>query len=142
VKISNRGINLIKNFEGLRLWAYKCSGGVWTIGYGHTGPDVKQGDFISLKDADLLFLRDLERFEKAVNKFVKVPISQNQFDALVSFSFNVGIEAFKTSTLLILLNKGLFEEVPFQFERWNKAGGFTVLGLIRRRQAESNLFIE
>lgn len=140
MKISKQGINLIKNFEGLRLRAYKCSGGIWTIGFGHTGPDVKPDSFISSVVAEQLLIEDLERFEKAVNKFIKVPINQNQYDSLVSFIFNIGIGAFEKSTLLRLLNKGNYNLVPAQFKRWVHAGGRVSGGLIIRRNKEADLF--
>ncbi len=102
MKLSVNGMNHIKNWEGLRLKAYKCPAGVWTIGYGHTGPDVKPGGTITQAQADALLDKDTDDAESAVNTLVKVPLSQNQFDALVSFVFNTGIGSFKNSTLLRL----------------------------------------
>ena len=140
MKTSKNGINLIKNFEGCRLEAYKCTAGVWTIGYGHTA-GVKQGQKITKFQADALLIIDLEKFEKAVTKLVKKPITQNEFDALVSFSFNVGIGNFEKSTLLRLINMGQFELASKQFERWIYAGGKPLNGLKKRRLAEKTLFL-
>ena len=96
----------LKQWEGLRLTAYKDSGGVLTIGYGHTGPDVKAGMTITEAQAEMLLMRDLSRFEQSVERSVKVPLTDNQFGALVSFAYNVGTEAFERSTLLKKLNEG------------------------------------
>lgn len=137
---SQNGINLIKSFEGCRLEAYKDIVGVLTIGYGTTGPDVKPGMQITQEQAEIFLRRDLVKFEEAILKAVKVPLNQNQFDALVCFCYNVGSAAFRNSTLLKLLNAGHFVEAAKQFLVWNKAGGKVVLGLARRREAESNLF--
>ena len=141
MKTSKNGINLIKTYEGCRLTAYKCPAGVWTIGYGHT-TGVKQGDKITQLQADTLLIADLEKFEKAVTKLVKKPITQNEFDALVSFAFNVGIGNFEKSTLLRLINRGQFELASKQFERWIYAGGKPLTGLKKRRLAEKTLFFK
>ena len=142
MNISEKGIELLKHFEGLRLEAYKCAAGVWTIGVGHTGPEVVEGLRISEVEAEELLKKDLWRFEQAVLQRVKVPLNQNQFDALVSFSFNVGINAFSSSTLLKLLNDGADKQVvAAEFQRWNKANGKPIEGLTRRRKAESDLFL-
>ncbi|OQS41126.1 lysozyme [Chromobacterium haemolyticum] len=140
MKASNGGIKLIQGFEGLRLKAYQDSVGVWTIGYGHTGPDVTPGQVITQAQADALLARDLERFEAGVARLVKVPLNQNQFDALVCFSFNLGLGALQGSTLLRLLNAGDYAGAAVQFPRWNKAGGKELPGLTRRRAAEQSLF--
>lgn len=140
MKTSKNGINLIKNFEGCRLEAYKCPAGVWTIGYGHTA-GVKQGQKITKFQADALLIIDLEKFEKAVTKLVKKLITQNEFDALVSFTFNVGIGNFEKSTLLRLINMGQFELASKQFERWIYASGKPLNGLKKRRLAEKTLFL-
>ena len=141
MKTSKNGINLIKNYEGCRLTAYKCPAGVWTIGYGHTA-GVKQGDKITQLQADTLLTIDLQKFENAVNKAVKKPITQNEFDALVSFAFNVGTGNFEKSTLLRLVNMGQFELAAKQFERWIYAGGKPLTGLKKRRLAEKTLFLK
>ena len=139
MKISLEGLSLIKKFEGCKLQAYCCSGGVLTIGYGHTG-GVKETDVITQEEADKLLKGDVLRFEKYVEDNVKVELDQNQFDALVAWTFNLGVGNLKSSTMLKKLNNGEFESVPFEMRRWNKAGGKTLDGLIRRRQAESLLF--
>ena len=141
MKTSILGLNLIKSFEGVRLLAYKCPAGILTIGYGHTGSDVTKGKTITLNEAENLLKKDLKKYESAVNNSVKVPLNQNQFDALVSWTYNVGVGAMANSTLLKKLNAGLYHEVPTQLKRWNKASGKVLSGLVRRREAESALFI-
>jgi lysozyme len=139
MKISLEGISLIKKFEGCKLEAYKCSAGVWTIGYGHTA-DVKEGDVCTQEEAEKLLRADLFEFEKYVEDNVIVDLGQNQFDALVSWTFNLGVGNLKSSTMLKKLNNSEYKSVPFEIRRWNKAGGKTLDGLIRRRKAESLLF--
>lgn len=131
----------IKTAEGLRLTAYLDTGGVWTIGYGHTGADVREGLTIPLSEAERLLTRDLRVAENYVNGLVKVKLTQNQFDALVSFVYNVGGDAFKESTMLRLLNAGDYEGAANQFPRWNKDNGKVVNGLINRRREERELFL-
>lgn len=140
MKTASSGLTLIKNFEGLRLTAYLCPAQVWTIGFGSTGAHVKPGMTITKEQAEDLLLKDLVRFENAVHRLVKVPLTQNQFDALVSFTFNVGIGSLQKSTLLRLLNEGKYDQVGPQLMRWNKAGGKELPGLTRRRRAEADLF--
>ena len=139
--ISNEGINLIKQFEGCVLSAYKCPAGFWTIGYGHT-KNVKQGMKITKEQATNLLKDDLKTYENYVNKYVKVKLNQNQFDALVSFAFNCGGGALKSSTLLKKLNKGDYEGAANELLRWNKANGKVLAGLTRRRKAEKALFLK
>jgi lysozyme len=141
MKTSAKGIELIKKFEGFKGDAYCCPAGVLTIGYGFT-TDVKLGDKITKEEADKRLISELGYFERVIEKHVKVVLSQNQFDALVSFVFNVGEGAFKKSTLLKNLNNGLYNTVPAQLLRWNKAGKNVLAGLTRRRQAEGMLFSE
>lgn len=133
--------DLIKEAEGLELKAYLCPAQVWTIGYGHTGDDVWPGLTITLPEAEALLTSDLERFEGYVNKHVKVALSQNQFDALVSFVYNVGAQAFIDSTLLKKLNAGDYEGAADQFPRWNKSKGRVLNGLVKRRDKERKLFL-
>lgn len=140
MRTSQKGIDLIKKFEGCRLEAYKCPAGIWTIGYGHT-KGVKDGMKISWEQAEEFLREDLKIYEQAVERCVKVPLSQNQFDALVSFCYNCGGEALRTSTLLRLLNDGNYSEAGEQFLRWNKAGGRVLAGLTRRREEEQALFL-
>ncbi len=130
---------IIKEFEGLRLKAYKCPAGVLTIGYGHT-KGVKVNQSISEKEADRLFSQDIKEFEGYVDRFVKVKLSANQHEALVSFVYNIGPGAFMHSTLLRKLNDGDYKGAQGQFIRWNKAGGKVLKGLTRRRKAEAKLF--
>lgn len=144
MRVSQKGINLIKRFEGLRLTAYKCSAGVDTIGYGHTGPEVKPGLRITEEEAEKLLWNDTESAQQTVSSFVNVKLNQNEYDALVSFTFNVGPTAFVNSTLLKLLNHGADRKVVAgEFGRWVKAGGDqAVPGLVRRREEEKKLFLE
>ena len=139
MEISQEGLSLIKKFEGCKLQSYKCAAGVWTIGYGSTN-GIEEGMEISQERADMLLLEDVEVFEKAVNELVEVPLEQNQFDSLISWTFNLGPTNLKNSTLLKVLNNKNYDEVPTQIKRWNKAGGKVIQGLIRRREAEALLF--
>ncbi|MEM9087206.1 MAG: lysozyme [Cyanobacteria bacterium P01_F01_bin.53] len=135
------GLLLIKSFEGLRLQAYRDAVGIWTIGYGTTR-GVRSGMRISEAEAEKFLQQDLNRFEKAINDAVKVPINDNQFSALVSFTYNVGSGAFRSSTLLRLLNqRQSLHTTAEQFPRWNRAGGRVLAGLTRRRNAEKALFL-
>lgn len=146
MKISEKGLNLIKEFEGLVLKPYKDAVGIPTIGYGNTY--YEDGRKVSLSDPAITEARatDLlkmvvKRYEDAINRYVQVPITQNQFDALVSFAYNVGNENVRKSTLMKLLNRKQYTEAADQLLRWNKAGGKTLRGLTRRRQAERTLFL-
>lgn len=141
MKTSDLGIALIKSFEGLRLKAYKDIVGVPTIGYGSTH-GVTMGDEITEAEAEAMLLEDLKEYEDCVNQCVTVEITQTEFDALVSFAYNLGCGALRSSTLLKLLNAGNKEAAAQQFRRWNKAGGVEVAGLTRRRLAEADLFME
>jgi lysozyme len=140
MKLSPNGLKLIKTFEGLRLTAYRDVVGVWTVGYGSTGPHVHEGLNITEEYAEELLLDDLERFEDGVEQAVTRPMTQGQFDALVSFSFNLGLGNLRQSTLLRKFNAGDIEGAAFEFKRWNRAGGREYNGLIRRRAAEEALF--
>lgn len=140
MKVNSRGLQLIKHFEGLFLQAYLCPAEVLTIGYGHTA-DVQPGDVITPEQADTFLLEDVSASERAVNRFVTVPLTQNQFDALVSFVFNLGGHNFKSSTLLRKLNAGDYTGAAEEFPRWVNAGGKQLSGLIRRREAEKALFL-
>jgi lysozyme len=139
-KYSAAGLELTKQFEGLELKAYQDSVGVWTIGYGHTGPDVKEGLTITEEQAGVLLAADVAWAVTCVNKSVKAKINQNQFDAMVDFVFNLGCASLVQSTLLRMVNAGDFDGAAKQFLRWNKAGGKVVRGLTKRRQAETDLF--
>lgn len=143
---SQTGINLIKGFEGKRLTAYDDSVGVWTIGYGTikypNGIRVKKGDTCTELQAENYLKSDLVKFENAINRLVKVPLNQNQFDALASFTYNLGETNLSKSTLLRKLNAKDYKGAADQFLVWNKAGGKVMNGLVRRREAERNLFLK
>lgn len=141
MEISQKGIDLIKQFEGCRLTVYRCPAGVLTIGYGHTGADVKEGQTITQEQAEKFLRSDLVVHCNNVSGLVKVPLNQNQFDALVSFEYNIGYGNFKSSTLLRLLNQGDYKGAAEQFKRWRYANGKVLSGLITRRQKEKDLFI-
>ncbi|MBT2116403.1 lysozyme [Dyella sp. LX-66] len=135
------GVALIKQFEGLRTCAYLDAAGIWTIGYGHTGEEVRSGLRIDATQADVLLREDLGSAEEAVRAWVTQALAQASFDALVSFVFNVGATAFAGSTLLRKLNDGDMEGAAAEFERWRYAGGRVLPGLLRRRIAERTLFL-
>lgn len=142
--INLNGITLIKHFEGLYLKAYQDSVGVWTIGWGHTGlthrdGTVKAGRVITEAEAEKLLRHDMDFFEGRVVKYVKVPLNDNEFAALVSWDFNTG--GLVDSTLLRKLNAGDRAGAADELLRWNKAGGKTLAGLTRRRKSERNLFL-
>ena len=140
MKISDEGLALIKSFEGLRLEAYMPTpDDVPTIGYGHT-KGVQMGDSCTEEQATEWLREDCADAEECVNKFVRVPLAQNEFDALVSLTFNIGCGAFKGSTLLKLLNNADYDGAAAQFPRWSKQAGNTLAGLVRRREAERRMF--
>lgn len=131
--------SIIKECEGLYLKSYLCPADVWTIGYGHT-KGVKPKQVITEEQANQYLLDDLQVSLGAVNRLVKVKLSQNQFDALVSFTFNLGQGALAGSTLLRKLNSGDYEGAANEFPKWNGAGGKVLAGLVRRRKMEQDLF--
>jgi len=137
---SEKGFALTKSFEGLRLEAYRDCAGVWTVGYGHTGPGVVEDMTVNDAEAEVLLLADLEDAVACVNRKVIVAISQSQFDAMVDFCFNAGRGNFLQSTLLRKVNTGDFDGAAAQFGLWVHAGGEVVAGLVRRRKAEAELF--
>jgi len=139
MKISEQGLELIKHFEGCELEAYKCAAGVWTIGYGHIKTAV-EGKVITQEEADNLLVEEIIEYEDYVRAAVEVPLKQYQFDALVSWTFNLGNGNLNASTMLKVLNAGDYEGIPAQMARWNKAGGKVLEGLKRRREAEGNMF--
>ena len=139
MKTSEEGKALIKKFEGCELKAYLCPAQVWTIGYGHTA-SVKEGDVCTQEDADRMLAEDLEEFEGYVREAVSVPLEQNEFDALVAWTYNLGPGNLRSSTMLKQLNDSKFEDVPSEMRRWNKSGGKVLDGLVRRREAEALLF--
>lgn len=146
-QVNQAGIDLVKSFEGLKLEAYRCPAGVWTIGYGHTGADVKPGLKIAEQDAEQLLQNDLNQCGIAVEKLVKVALTDNQFAALVSFAFNAGAGNLASSTLLKRLNADDYQCVPSELSKWVKATDphtkekITLPGLVKRRAAEGILFL-
>ena len=139
--LSSAGLNMIEKYEGLYLNAYQDPGaGIWTIGYGHTGSDVKPGQTITKAEAEQLLKKDVAGAEKDVRNLVKVPLTQGQFDALVSFTFNLGAGALKSSTLLKKLNAGDYAGAQAEFGKWVHAGGKVLPGLVARRQEEATMF--
>jgi len=139
MNISQEGISLIKKFEGCELEAYKCAAGVWTIGYGHT-KDVKENDVITKEEAESMLVHELQEYCNDVDIAVKVDLKQNEFDSLVSWTYNLGPTNLNSSTMLRVLNEGKHDEVPAQMKRWNKANGQVKEGLVRRREAEALMF--
>ena len=139
-KPSQQGIDLIKEFEGFRANPYSDTGGVWTIGFGHTKGITKNSPSISPIVAEGLLRIDVAHAEKAVQEIVLVPLSQSQIDALVSFTYNVGNHAFKTSTLVKKLNSGDFDGATLEFARWKYDNGVVIAGLVNRREKEALLF--
>ena len=139
-RINQAGIDLIKHFEGMMLTAYKCPAGIWTIGIGHTGPDVSEGLTITEPRAIDLLHRDLNDSETAVMQQITVPLNDNQFAALVSFTFNCGAGALNKSTLRKKLNAGEYSAVPAELMKWVRGGGKVLSGLVKRRTAEAELW--
>jgi lysozyme len=141
MKLGKQGIELIKSFEGCKLKVYLDAVGLPTIGYGHL---IKPGESftkITQKEAEDLLKSDAQIFVDGVNKLLEVNVTQNQFDALVSIAFNIGLGNLKSSTLLRLVNAGDYKGAADQFPRWNKAGGKVLNGLTKRRNAERDLFM-
>ena len=141
MKTSAVGVELIKRFEGFRYKSYLCSAGVCTIGYGHT-KNVKPLQTITHEQALKYLAEDISEVEKSLDKLVTVELKQNEYDALVSFVFNVGVGAFSKSTLLRKLNAGDLKSVPNEMRKWVYAGGRMLDGLVKRRNAEADLFIK
>lgn len=140
MKINEAGLNLIKSFEGLKLKAYKCPAGIWTIGYGSTGKDVVEGLQWTQAQAEERLKADIAKFEEGVSKALLLPATSNQFSAMVCFAYNVGLGNFRSSTLLRCFNKHNADGAALEFMKWTKAGGVELPGLVRRRKAESDLF--
>ena len=139
MKISAEGLALIKKFEGCELEAYQDAVGVWTIGYGHI-KGVKEGMTITKEQAEEMLLEELVEYENYVLEAVNHQLDQCMFDALVSWTYNLGPSNLNASTMLKVLNAGDYDGVPEQIKRWNKAGGKVLTGLVRRREAEALLF--
>ena len=142
-KFSEWGVDcakpLIRRFEGLRLKAYRCPADVWTIGYGHTS-GVREGQIIDEIAAELLLDADLKFFAVQMAPLIKVPVTEGQAGAMLSFAFNVGVGSFRRSTLLRLLNEGKPLNAAYEFKKWKYAAGRELPGLVRRREAEAALF--
>jgi len=136
---SKSGLSLTESFEGCRLTAYQDSVGKWTIGFGHTA-NVQPGDTCTPDQAEAMLIADTAWAVAYVNHIVTSALSQGEFDALVDFTFNLGVGNFRSSTLLSLVNKGDMADAANEFEKWDKAGGVEVAGLLRRRQAEEQEF--
>lgn len=141
MKTSQEGLELLQDLEGTRYIGYLDSGGVPTNGVGHTGDDVYVGQKVDQSQVLKWLAEDVQEAEDAVNTLVKVPLTQNQFDALVSLVFNIGAEAFSDSTLLRKLNAGDYAGAAKQFIRWNKDNGKTISGLTKRRILEQSVFL-
>ena len=145
-QITAEGLAMIKHFEGLRTTAYQDSVGVWTIGYGHTSmagpPMVYPGMVITAAEAEAILQQDLDIFERGVSQALTVTTHENQFSAMVSFAFNVGLSAYRNSTLLRKHNAGDFVGAANEFPRWVYADGQVLPGLVRRREAERALYIK
>jgi len=143
-QINAQGLDHIKRWEGLRLRAYLCPGGAWTIGYGHTtaagAPAVVKGMVIDEQQAEALLLQDLQHYEAAVARLISAPLADNQFSALVSFAYNIGAAAFAKSRLPALINAGHYQAVPGELMRYVYAGGKRLEGLVNRRAAEAGLW--
>lgn len=145
MSVPQAAINIIKRYEGLRLEAYKCPAGVWTVGYGSTqlnGKPVKQGDKLTLQQAEELLKKEADNFRIRIAPFIKVSVNENQLSALISLAFNIGVTAFKNSTLLRKLNGKDYFGAADQFLVWTKANGRELLGLKRRREEERALFLK
>jgi lysozyme len=139
--INQKGLDLIKSFEGCKLKAYQDIRGIWTIGYGHTGSEVKEGMEITQEQADGLLKENLHYFENGVDHFTSEPLNENQFSAMVCFSYNCGLGSLVHSSILKCVNAGDFQGAADSFLLWNKSGGMEVPGLTRRREAERELFL-
>ena len=143
MRISNKGRDFIKGFEALRLVAYPdpgTGGKPWTIGWGHT-KGVKQGDCITQEQAEQFLSDDLAVFELTANSAIKRPMTQNQFDAMVSLAFNIGGSAFAGSTLVKKFNAGDAKGAADEFPKWKNSGGKVMPGLVKRRAAERETFL-
>lgn len=141
MRTSETGRKAIQAFEGCRLTAYRCQAGVLTVGYGHTGPDVRAGTTITQEHAELLLANGLGRFERCVTDAVAKTLHQHEFDALVSLAFNIGTKAFVDSTLVRKLNAGDYRGAAAQFTVWHNAAGAFNPGLLGRRTRELLTFV-
>lgn len=140
MQYSKKGLQLTESFESCRLTAYQDVRGIWTIGWGHVGPEVVEGLTWTQSQADSQLVMDIQFAENMVNKYVTVTLTQGEFDALVDFAFNLGTNALKGSTLLKLVNANDMTDAINQFQLWDHASGKVVAGLLRRRLAEAQEF--
>jgi len=141
MKIGKKGIDLIKHFEGFSPTVYRCAAGVPTLGYGSTHGITMDTPPITEKEGLELLMYDISKFERAVDRLIKVPLTQGQYDSLVSFSFNLVSGALQSSTLRRKLNRSEYESAADEFPKWVFAGGRKLKGLIRRRYAERELYL-
>jgi|ERR1700677_215436 len=139
MQYSKTGLALTESFEGCKLAAYQDSKGVWTLGFGHTA-GVRAGQVCDQEQADAWLLEDVQTAVNDVNRLVSVPLTQNEFDSICDFVYNVGGGNFASSTMLKLLNAGNYSAAAEQFDRWDQAGGVVIAGLLRRREAEQSEF--
>jgi len=146
MKMTKQGLDLVKDFEGFRAKAYRCPAGVWTIGYGHTSmagkPDVKPGMVISKAEGERILMNDLRVYEAGVRSAIKVNLTPNQYSACVSLCYNIGVGAFRRSSVARFCNRSQWKNAADAFALWNKAGGRVLPGLVRRRAAEASLFLK
>lgn len=142
MQLSDAGLNVLKEYEALRLTPYLCSSGTWTNGWGHTKGVTADTPRITNEEAELNLREDVAEFEDAVDEYVLVDLRQNQFDALVCFAFNIGIRAFKTSTLVKKLNQRDYLGAVMEFQRWSLVDKVRSKGLLRRRFKTASLFLE
>lgn len=145
MKVNDKVLDLIKKHEGLELDAYLCPAKVWTIGYGNTfyenGIKVKEGDSITLQRADELFRNTIVKFSHSIKSQIVQPLNDNQFSALVSLAYNIGVNAFNSSTIRKKVNANPSDPtIRDEFARWNKSGGQVLNGLVSRRKAEADLY--
>jgi lysozyme len=142
MRMSEEGLKLLEGYEGIRLAAYLDTAGVWTIGVGHTGPEVHEGMIATVEQVRRWLDEDVKEAENAVNRLVKVALTQEQFDSLASFVFNLGETQFNKSTLLKRLNAGDYVAAGKEFKRWVYSGGKITPGLVKRRNSEARPFLD
>lgn len=140
--VPKAAVDLVKKYEGRMLKAYKCPAGIWTCGYGQTGPDIVEGTQWTIWQCEDRLKAALGKFADAVDRLVTVDLTDNQRGALICFVYNIGEGAFKASTMRSLLNQGMFEQAADEFLKWNKGGGKVLNGLTARRAAEQALFLK
>lgn len=140
MKLNEAGIDLIKHYEGCKLDAYQDIVGVWTIGYGTTGPDIVKGLSWTQEDCDKMLQADLDHVSTRLNSIITVDLTDSQFSACCCLAYNIGLGNFRSSTLLRLINQDRLDQASDEFPKWDHAGGKVVQGLLNRRLAEQKLF--